>query len=326
VVATSGTSPAGGFFRPLPIPAQGTPGNDSGTGIFIPFHELLDDDAFLEGGRKRTLIDWVNYETQELIERDDSERRPHLPPLRNPLTEGVGGGAGAFGALPVMIPAPAPADLEDDEEAPSAPSSLGRRVRSGAIAAVVLGGLAAAGVAFVWNQRRFSEPPGTMASAAPERRAPVKAPVQTPIAADTMAAAAPSSTLASVPNPGEVTMGQPESTAVSGANAPKSAAASLPIAPTSDPKLMHFDSLADSLEQAARNFHDRSSDFTLGRITCDGLATGYRAADDAFIALAGTYRDVRGRLDDAREARYEALEQDAERVNAEFDRSKCPRP
>ena len=90
--------------------------------------------------------------------------------------------------------------------------------------------------------------------------------------------------------------------------------------------MLQFDSLADSLAQAARNFHDRSTDFSVGRLTCSGLAAGYRSADDAFIALAAAYRGVRESLDDAREARYEALVRDAQQVNEEFDQSKCPRP
>ncbi|MBX6332597.1 MAG: Mov34/MPN/PAD-1 family protein, partial [Gemmatimonadaceae bacterium] len=95
IVATSGDAPAGGFFRALP----GAP--DRG-GALVPFHELLDDDAFLEGGRKRTLIDWVNYETAELVERDVTERRPHVPPTAKagaPLAGQTGAGQpGAAGA------------------------------------------------------------------------------------------------------------------------------------------------------------------------------------------------------------------------------------
>jgi hypothetical protein len=97
-------------------------------------------------------------------------------------------------------------------------------------------------------------------------------------------------------------------------------------APTTDPAVLRFDTLADTLEQAVRNFRDRGADFALNRLTCDGLAVGYRSADVAFIALASAHRTARDALDSAREARYQRLEGQMRGVNEEFDSSKCPRP
>jgi hypothetical protein len=96
--------------------------------------------------------------------------------------------------------------------------------------------------------------------------------------------------------------------------------------PASSAKTQRFDALADSLEQAIRNFQDRAADFTTKRLTCRGLAVGYQGADDAYIALAGAYRDVRATIDGARDARFRKLSGQVGDLNNTFDASKCPRP
>src|SRR6185312_3275891 len=94
------------------------------------------------------------------------------------------------------------------------------------------------------------------------------------------------------------------------------------IEPSSDPKVQKFDALADSLEQAIRNFQDRAADFTTKRLTCRGLGVGYEGADDAYIALAGAYRTVHTSIDSAREARFRKLSSQIGDVNNTFDASK----
>jgi hypothetical protein len=115
------------------------------------------------------------------------------------------------------------------------------------------------------------------------------------------------------------------SPASSASSSPTTHAAALP-APSSNPVVLHFDTLADTLEQAVRNFRDRGTDFALNRIACDGLAIGYRSADVAFIALASAHRAARDALDSAREARFQRLAGQMKEVNEAFDSSKCPRP
>jgi hypothetical protein len=97
-------------------------------------------------------------------------------------------------------------------------------------------------------------------------------------------------------------------------------------APSSNPLVLRFDMLADTLEQAVRNFHDRGTDFAVNRIACDGLAVGYRSADVDFMALAAAHRAARDALDSARETRFQKLAGAMRGVNEEFDSSKCPRP
>jgi hypothetical protein len=106
---------------------------------------------------------------------------------------------------------------------------------------------------------------------------------------------------------------------------PPGATPSQPAAST-DPAVQQFATLADSLEDSIRNFQDRNDDFAVKRIACDGLAVGYRAADDAFIALASAHRAARESLDSTSEARYRRLVDRMGRVNEEFGASGCPRP
>jgi len=97
-------------------------------------------------------------------------------------------------------------------------------------------------------------------------------------------------------------------------------------APAPDARMQRFDALADSLEQALRNFQDRNADFTMKRLTCRGLGVGYQTADDAYIALARTYGSVRATIDATRDARFRKLSSQIGDVNNTFDASKCPRP
>ncbi len=133
---------------------------------------------------------------------------------------------------------------------------------------------------------------------------------------------APAAGSASAPSGGRTGTGADAGT---DAGAPATGNPSSP-APSTDPAVQQFTALADSLESSIRNFQDRNDDFAVKRIACDGLAVGYRAADDAFIALASAHRAARESLDSTSEARYRRLVDRMGRVNEEFGASGCPRP
>ena len=402
VMTTEGSAPAGGFYRALP----------SDGGIFLPFYELLDDDAMLEGGRRRTVIEWQNYRTSDLVERDEPVSRgkesyvPPMPPigmgpgatapremglgemgLREPGAHDMGArdlgardlGAREMGArdpfsrsmaqLPVVIPSPARTG-----EMPLIPPAMPRRLRMGAFPVALLTVIAAGLAIFVWSQRDITGPPGTTNVLAQLRGVISGASTTSPnrnaysAAAESLTArsatadslpdtvvdtSTPNATMAAVP-PANAPVARADSPAAQGRNAGASAASSTtssatvassdtpatvaapvasaastsatPPAPTSDARAVAFDAVADSLEIAIRNFQVRDADFAQRRISCSGLATGYRGADDAFIALATSYRSAAAALDNQRAERYQALTGEMEQVNTQFDASKCERP
>jgi hypothetical protein len=160
-----------------------------------------------------------------------------------------------------------------------------------------------------------SDHPPAAAGAAPTNRAAVTPPIAE------SAGAALSSDSPTVPS--SVAAGS--TAVVSGAASPPADSGPQP-APSSNPAVQQFTALADSLEESIRNFQDRNDDFAVKRITCGGLALGYRAADDAFIALASAHRSARESLDSTSEARYRRLVDRMGRVNEEFGVSGCPRP
>jgi proteasome lid subunit RPN8/RPN11 len=286
IIATEGNEPAGGFFRAHDDPSAG--------GAYIPFHEQMEEEAILEGGRFRTLIDWTSYATTELVEHDERERSVHRAGAANPANREETGMT-----LPLMIPSP-PEDPVRSRPMRSRWVSVGI---SGAIA------LAITAVALViWNARRLPEPPAT----ALERPRPtVAVPPAAPAPLDTMAtpglAAGPADSLLSAPAPANST----------------TVVAPIPseIRTTFQSR---FDSVADSLEQGLRNYRDRRSDFAQKRLSCQELAYGYRAADEALVALAPLTRDAR-MLDAQRRARYTRLTLGMDSVNVDFDSSKCRR-
>ncbi len=351
VIATTGPEPTGGFFRLHP--------GGGLSGLLIPFDEIVEDDALLPGGRKRTLIDWANYRTEQPVEGDRSERRPHMPPPRRQSPDPVDpalAGLTAQPTLPVMLPEAAL--FEDDLPLPPMPEP--RRFRFGAVAVLLLViGAGAAGL-WWWNHRGTIEPPAGLASGLFSSSPSTPAPAPNTRAADSALYAPPRDT-AGLPTGGSMSSAPPamapaNSTAVStppvrqptsggtanatttappaSQTAPTVTAAAPPaatpapnaIAPSSNPRMQKFDALADSLEQAIRNFQDRAADFTTKRLTCRGLGVGYEGADDAYIALAGAYRTVHTSIDSAREARFRKLSSQIGDVNNTFDASKCPRP
>lgn len=284
VLGTIG-APAGGFFRALP--------DEEDVGAFVPFYELLDDDALL-GGRKRTLLEWGNYVTAERVEHAAREWEPYLPPppplwpepgslapAAPPPTTPAGDERQQF--EPLYLPPPRP---------PGSRRSLGVLLGIGVVVATAI-----LGTVVSTHRRRTAEAPLTAAPAAPAAAAPAT-PAEPAMPADTLSP--------SLPGPAPQLASQP--------------------APPVDPAVRRFDKLADSLAAAIASYRDRRADFSLQRLTCQGLGAGYRSADDAFIALSAVHRDARASLDSTRLARYAAFAAEMDTVDKEFDDSHCPRP
>ena len=340
VIATAGPEPTGGFFRL-------SAGERMVNGLFIPFDELVDDESLLPGGRKRTLIDWANYRTGQDVETDRTERRPHLPPrpprvpspqprpTPAPMGAPAAGGEPGPGAaaLPVMLPEPS--ELDDT---PAMPAPERSRTRLALFAAIVLGVAGAAGGLWWWNQHVGPEPaPGFSTDVLRPQGGRRPAPVARPVDTSGLASRITGDSGAL----GLDTLGGGAGAAGTGAGGAMSTAPVTPApvvppvsppdvaarpAPSTDAHVARFDAMADSLEQAIRNFGDRSSDFAMKRLSCAGLGVGYRAADDAYIALAAAYRDARAVIDSGRDARFRRLSSQMGGVNTAFDGTKCPRP
>lgn len=337
VIATEGPQPTGGFFRL-------TPNDPNGGGMYIPFDELVDDEGLLPGGRRRTLIDWSNYRTDQDVEADRTERRPYTPPPAasrrpSPPRGAPGVGAGAPGAtpggppgeqppgpatLPVMLPEPA--DLEDT---PAMPLADGRRTRRAILMMVLVGAAIAAGGYWWWNQRLGPEPPPGLSTdvlPAARARAPRAAAIP-PVDTTGLGALGTSGTSGATTSVATAPAGGGTMTDTPGTGlVPNAGVTAARPAPTSDPRVARFDTLADSVEQAIRNFGTRRSDFAVKRLSCDGLGAGYRGADDAYMALAGARRDARTGIDAGRDARFRRLSAAMDQVNTVFDSTKCPRP
>ncbi len=75
--------------------------------------------------------------------------------------------------------------------------------------------------------------------------------------------------------------------------------------------------------RAAESYEERSGDFDLGRFGCDGLWTGYRAVDEAFITLSARY--AAAEKTEAVERSYATSKRSMERVEGHFSASACPR-
>jgi proteasome lid subunit RPN8/RPN11 len=96
--------------------------------------------------------------------------------------------------------------------------------------------------------------------------------------------------------------------------------------PTVAPEVQRFQEASTDLEEAMLRYEERRQDFDLGRIGCELLAGGYAAADDSFIAMAGSYAGLGTSTTETLTAEYERLVEDMNRLNQHFDASGCPRP
>jgi proteasome lid subunit RPN8/RPN11 len=248
-----------------------------------------------------------------------------------------------------LVMLPSAAELEELLAEPPSPEPRvgGGRSFFRYFAAVIVVGIVA--YIYLWNSGRVqlpgflagipvldnaSAPPPSLGGGDSENASAAGAGATTPIGpapiSDSAGALLSASDSPSVPPAGAGSPSSGSSTATeagagTAAGAPPTGNPSAPAA-SNDPAVQQFATLADSLEESIRNFQDRNEDFAVKRIACNGLAVGYRAADDAFIALASAHRAARESLDSTSEARYRRLVDRMGRVNEEFGESGCPRP
>jgi len=83
VLGTLDDEPAAGFYRP---------GSESGTDVYLPFYELLQEDPLVQGGKNRSTVTWKNYRAVDPNAPAPKERRsgptpelslPTLPSLES---------------------------------------------------------------------------------------------------------------------------------------------------------------------------------------------------------------------------------------------------
>lgn len=97
-------------------------------------------------------------------------------------------------------------------------------------------------------------------------------------------------------------------------------------AAATSPELQAFIGQVEALEVAGERYEERAADFDAGRIGCDLLTTGYVAADEAYVRVAASFRDLPSRANPRAAAAYERAGEEIAAVNSHFDDSGCPRP
>ncbi len=101
----------------------------------------------------------------------------------------------------------------------------------------------------------------------------------------------------------------------------------LPTAiPVGDSTLARFEATADSAMSVVRNYGDRARLFASRQITCAELTRGFAAVENQMLAYGTARKALRRPLDPAHVARDQALFAAVDTVDAQFDRSRCPRP
>jgi len=102
-----------------------------------------------------------------------------------------------------------------------------------------------------------------------------------------------------------------------------------PPAPTATPRdttWTRFEATADSAMSVVRNYGDRARLFASGQITCAELTGGFAAVESQMLAYGTARKALKQPLDPAHIARDQALFAAVDTVDAQFDRSRCPRP
>jgi len=89
------------------------------------------------------------------------------------------------------------------------------------------------------------------------------------------------------------------------------------------PVVARLDRLADSLDQAVRNYDDRARLFSKRQLDCFGLSRGLTAVERAGAAYRAGRQNVRTALDAGRATRDAALRASVDSVQQRFRRSKC---
>lgn len=81
--------------------------------------------------------------------------------------------------------------------------------------------------------------------------------------------------------------------------------------------------VAETFQGAAQRYAERTADFNLGRLGCEGLWTGYRGADEAFIALSEQHSSL-GRSEMADQV-LASSERSMEEIEQHYESTECPR-
>lgn len=92
------------------------------------------------------------------------------------------------------------------------------------------------------------------------------------------------------------------------------------------PAAAEFQAALQSFEGAVDSYMERRADFDLGRLGCEGLTTGYRSVDEAFLRVSELFVGLRDGPGPRPTERYEDAAQRMEQVDRHFDASGCPRP
>lgn len=92
------------------------------------------------------------------------------------------------------------------------------------------------------------------------------------------------------------------------------------------PQLRRLLDDVDAVEVAGERYAERAADFDAGRIGCDLLTTGYVAADEAYVRVAGAYRQLGEDPNPRATTAYETAGEEIAAVNSHFDQTGCPRP
>jgi hypothetical protein len=99
-----------------------------------------------------------------------------------------------------------------------------------------------------------------------------------------------------------------------------------PTAAAGDTTLARFEAAADSAMSVVRNYGDRARLFASRQITCAELTRGFAAVENQMLAYGTARKALKRPLDPAHVARDQALFAAVDTVDAQFDRSRCPRP
>lgn len=99
-----------------------------------------------------------------------------------------------------------------------------------------------------------------------------------------------------------------------------------PTAGSGDTTLARFEAAADSAMSVVRNYGDRARLFASRQITCAELTRGFAAVENQMLAYGTARKGLKRPLDPTHVARDQALFAAVDTVDAQFDRSRCPRP
>jgi hypothetical protein len=81
--------------------------------------------------------------------------------------------------------------------------------------------------------------------------------------------------------------------------------------------------VAETFQGAVVRYAERTEDFDLGRLGCDGLWTGYRGVEEAFVSLSEQNASVGGGV--AADRVFESSRRSMEEIERRYEASECPR-